>query len=81
VVKEFGMDPIQFGVIMVLNLSIGLCTPPVGTSLFIGCGIADTTVAKISPHLIKFFIAMIVVLLLCTYVPGISMILPRLFEM
>jgi tripartite ATP-independent transporter DctM subunit len=81
VVKELGMDPIQFGIIMVLNLSIGLCTPPVGTSLFIVCGIADTTVAKISPHLIKFFIAMIVVLLLCTYVPGISMILPRVFGM
>lgn len=81
VVKELGMDPIQFGIIMVLNLSIGLCTPPVGTSLFIGCGIADTTVAKISPHLIKFFIAMIAVLLLCTYIPQISMLLPNLFGM
>jgi len=81
VVKNLGMDPIQFGIIMVLNLSIGLCTPPVGTSLFIGCGIADTTVAKILPHITQFFIAMIVVLLVCTYVPAISMILPRLFGM
>jgi tripartite ATP-independent transporter DctM subunit len=81
VVKSLGMDPIQFGIIMVLNLSIGLCTPPVGTSLFIGCGIADTTVAKISPHLIKFFIAMILVLILCTYIPQISLLLPELFNM
>jgi tripartite ATP-independent transporter DctM subunit len=81
VVKNLGMDPIQFGIIMVLNLSIGLCTPPVGTSLFIGCGIADTTVAKITPHLIKFFLAMILVMMLCTYIPGISMLLPELFNM
>jgi len=81
VVKNLGMDPIQFGIIMVLNLSIGLCTPPVGTSLFIGCGIADTTVTEITPHLIKFFAAMIAVLMLCTYVPEISTLLPRLFHM
>jgi tripartite ATP-independent transporter DctM subunit len=78
VVKSFGMDPVHFGIIMVMNLSLGLCTPPVGTSLFIGCGIAGTTVSNITKHLIPFFLIMILVLLICSYLPAISMWLPNL---
>ncbi len=81
VVKNLGMDPIHFGIIMVMNLSIGLCTPPVGTSLFIGCSIAETTVSKILKHLMLFFAAMVAALLICSYIPQISMFLPRLFNL
>ncbi len=79
VVTNLGLNPVHFGIIMVMNLSIGLCTPPVGTSLFIGCGIANTTVHKMTRHLLPFFAAMVITLLLCTYIPWISMFLPQLF--
>lgn len=75
-VEKFGIHPLHFGIIMIMNLCIGLCTPPVGTCLFLGCGIAGTTVSKIMRHIIPFFIAMIVVLLICSFVPQISMWLP-----
>jgi TRAP-type C4-dicarboxylate transport system permease large subunit len=64
---------------MVLNLTIGLCTPPVGSVLFVGCGIAKTTIAEITKPLLPLFVAMIVALLLVTYIPGLSLWLPRLF--
>ena len=79
VVKSLGMHPLHFGIILIMNLCIGLCTPPVGTCLFLGCGIANTTVTKIIRHILPFFGAMVVVLLICTYVPEISLALPRLF--
>ncbi len=77
VVKTFGVDPLHFGIIMIMNLCIGLCTPPVGTVLFLGCGIANTTVTKIMRHLIPCFAAMVVVLLVCTYTPSISLAIPK----
>jgi tripartite ATP-independent transporter DctM subunit len=77
VIKKFGIDPLHFGIIMIINLCIGLCTPPVGTVLFLGCGIAKTTVSKVMRHILPFFAAMIVVLFICTYVPEISLALPR----
>jgi TRAP-type C4-dicarboxylate transport system permease large subunit len=76
VVKELGMHPIHFGIVIILNLCIGLCTPPVGTCLFVGCGIAGTTMSKIFKHLLPFFVAMIIVLLIITYVPWFSLFLP-----
>jgi len=79
VVTNFGMNPIHFGIIMIMNLCIGLCTPPVGTCLFLACGIANTTMTKVLRHLIPFFIALIVVLLIATYVPEVSLAVPRLF--
>jgi tripartite ATP-independent transporter DctM subunit len=79
VVKDLGMDPIHFGIVMIMNLCIGICTPPVGTCLFLGCGIAETTVSKIIRHLLPFFAAMVVVLMLTTYVPWLSMALPDMF--
>jgi tripartite ATP-independent transporter DctM subunit len=79
VVMKLGMDPIHFGIILVLNLCIGLCTPPVGSVLFIGCGVANTTVVKVLKPLIPMFIAMIVALILVTYIPELSLALPRWF--
>jgi tripartite ATP-independent transporter DctM subunit len=76
---KLGIDPIHFGIFMILNLCIGLCTPPVGSVLFLGCSVANTTIAALTRPLIPFFIAMIVVLLIVTYVPELSMFLPRLF--
>ena len=80
VVTKLGVNPIHFGIIMIMNLCIGLCTPPVGTVLFLGCGIAETTVSKIMKHILPFFIAMIVALLLCTYIESISTWLPEMYQ-
>jgi tripartite ATP-independent transporter DctM subunit len=79
VVMQMGVNPIHFGIIMVLNLSIGLCTPPVGSVLFIGCGIAGTSIARVIRPLLPLFIAMLISLLLITFIPEISLFLPRLF--
>jgi tripartite ATP-independent transporter DctM subunit len=76
VVQKLGVHPLHFGIIMIMNLNIGLCTPPVGTCLFLGCGIAETTVTKVIRHILPFFASMVVTLLITTYVPEISMWLP-----
>jgi tripartite ATP-independent transporter DctM subunit len=79
VVTSLGMSELHFGIIMITNLCIGLCTPPVGTCLFLGCGVGKTTIAKVTPVLIPFFVAMVVALLLITYIPALSLWLPGLF--
>jgi tripartite ATP-independent transporter DctM subunit len=79
IVTGMGINPIHFGIIMVMNLSVGLCTPPVGSVLFIGCSVARISIEKVVKPLIPLFIAMILVLLLVTYVPQISLWLPRFF--
>lgn len=79
VTAQMGMDPIHFGIIMVLNLSVGLCTPPVGSVLFIGCSVTGIKIEKVIKPLIPIFVAMIVVLMLVTYIPQISLWLPNLF--
>jgi tripartite ATP-independent transporter DctM subunit len=71
-----GIEPMHFGIIMIMNLCIGLCTPPVGTCLFLGCGIAETTVTRVVARILPFYIAMIVTLLICSYVPWFSNWLP-----
>ena len=81
VVTELGMHPVHFGIVMVLNLCIGLCTPPVGTILFVGSGVAKISVSQVIKPLFPFLIIMIVVLLLTLYIPEISMFLPRLFNL
>ena len=73
-----GIDPVHFGVIMVVNLGIGLCTPPVGVCLFIGCGIAKTTITSVVRAFIPFLLAMVLVLILLSYIPGLVMFLPNL---
>ena len=79
VVTKLGMDPTHFGIIMVLNLCIGLCTPPVGSVLFIGVGVAGTTIEKVVRPLLPLFIAMVVALILVTYIPELSLWLPGAF--
>jgi tripartite ATP-independent transporter DctM subunit len=78
IVMELGMDPVHFGIVMVLNLCVGLCTPPVGTILFVGSGVAEVPVTKIIRPLIPLVIAMIVALMLITYIPQLSLWLPSL---
>jgi TRAP-type C4-dicarboxylate transport system permease large subunit len=79
VTSQLGMDPIHFGIIMVLNLCVGLCTPPVGSVLFIGCSVANTKIEKVIRPLLPMFIMMIVVLMLVTYMPQLSLWLPGVF--
>jgi tripartite ATP-independent transporter DctM subunit len=79
VIKSIGIDPVQFGIIMVLNLCIGLCTPPVGSVLFVGVGIAKTSIEKVIKPLLPLFIAMIIALGLITYFPQITLWLPQQF--
>lgn len=81
VVTKLGLDPVHFGIIMVLNLCIGLCTPPVGSVLFVGVGIAKTTIEKVFKPLLPLFIAMIIALFLVTYIPQLSLWLPSLFDL
>ncbi len=77
VVAKFGMSPLHFGLVMIFNLCVGLCTPPVGSCLFVGCSVGETTIAKVMRPLIPFFIAMLVVLMLVTFWPALSLALPK----
>ena len=81
VVTALGMDPIHFGIIMVLNLCIGLCTPPVGSVLFVGVGVAQTTIQKVVKPLLPLFLAMVIALFLVTYIPELTLWLPQLFDL
>lgn len=76
---EIGMDPIHFGVMMVTNLTIGLITPPVGTTLFVACGISKISISEVTPTLVKFLAVLFAIQLLITFVPGITLYIPRLF--
>ncbi|AEE16158.1 TRAP transporter large permease [Treponema brennaborense] len=78
VVQSFGMSPVQFGVMLIFNLAVGLCTPPVGSALFVGCGIGKISVERTVKAMLPMYAAMIVGLLLVTFVPSISLFLPRL---
>ena len=78
VAKSIGMDPIHFGIVMMLNLGIGLCTPPVGSTLFVGCAIGKISIEEVTRTIWPFYIAMVTVLLLVTYIPAIAMWLPGL---
>jgi len=78
VTAQLGMDPIHFGIIMVLNLCVGICTPPVGSVLFIGCSVAGLKIEQVIKPLLPMFIIMIVVLMLVTYIPSLSLWLPNL---
>lgn len=78
VVESFNMNPVHFGIVMIANLCIGLCTPPVGSCLFIGCGVGKTTIGKVTIAMLPFFAAMLVSLLLITYIPALSLWIPGL---
>lgn len=79
IVTKLGIDPVHFGIIMILNLCIGLCTPPVGSVLFVGVGVAKTSIEKVIRPLLPLFVAMILALFLITYIPELTLWLPRLF--
>ncbi len=78
VAHELDISSLHFGIMMVLNLCIGLCTPPVGSILFVGCGIGRTTVARTTRALLPFYAVMVLVLLLVVYLPWLTEALPRL---
>ena len=80
VIAQFGIDPVHFGMIMILNLGIGLITPPVGPTLFVGCAIGKVTMEQVSKELWPFYGAMCVALLIVTYVPAVSLWLPGLMK-
>ncbi len=76
IVTQFGMHPVHFGLILVYNLCIGNITPPVGNTLFVGIRVGDTTLAKVMPWMIRYYVGILIGLLLVTYIPWISMYLP-----
>ncbi len=75
---ELGMDPVHFGIMMTLNLCIGICTPPVGSALFVGCAVAKVNIAQVVKPLMPFYAVLIALLLVVTYVPEVSLFLPKL---
>ncbi len=78
VVKALGMDPVQFGILLMINLGLGLVTPPVGTVLFVGCAVAKIRMEDTLKTIWPFYLALLAALFLVTYIPAISMTLPRL---
>ena len=80
VATGIGYDPYQFGIILVLSLGVGLCTPPVGTSLFLGCSIGKVPVESVIKDFLPFYLSMIFMLLLITFIPAISLWLPSLIS-
>ncbi len=80
IAQHLGIDPIHFGIIMVFNLTIGLCTPPVGTILFVGCSIGKVSIDRAIKPLLPMFLALFVVMAIICYFPQISLMLPGLFS-
>jgi len=81
VLVKFGVDPVHFGMIMLLNLGIGLCHPPVGSILFVGCAVGRVTIEEVVREIWPFYAVMFFVLMLVTYIPSISLWLPRLLSL
>ena len=81
IATNLGMDPVHFGIMMVFNLCIGLCTPPVGSALFVGCSVAGVRLQDLLKPMLPFFGALLVTLLAVTYIPSLSLFLPGLFGM
>jgi TRAP-type C4-dicarboxylate transport system permease large subunit len=80
VVVGIGMDPVQFGVILMMNLGLGLCTPPVGACLFVGCVVGGIKIEQAVRTIWPFYLAILLALMLVTYIPAISMFLPGLLK-
>jgi tripartite ATP-independent transporter DctM subunit len=77
VVVGLGVDPVQFGIIMMMNLGLGLCTPPVGACLFVGCAVGGERIENVVRTIWPFYAAILVALMLTTYIPALSLWLPR----
>lgn len=80
VAMSAGMDPVQFGIVLILNLAIGLVTPPVGTALFVGCAVGKVSLENVTKGMLPFYAVMIIVLLLVTYIPQISLYVPSILK-
>ena len=78
VVTSLGLSPVHFGIIMMINLAIGLCTPPVGSALFVGCAVGKVSIEKVTKALVPYYLSMVIVLFVVTYIPQITMFLPNL---
>ena len=78
IARELGMDPVQFGIMLLMNLGLGLCTPPVGTCLFVGCAVGKVPIEDALKTIWPFYLAILAALLLVTYVPAVSLTLPGL---
>ncbi|MGR3806896.1 TRAP transporter large permease [Pasteurella testudinis] len=81
IVTELGMDPVHFGIMMIFNLCIGLCTPPVGSALFVGCSVSGVKLQNLIKPMLPFFAMLLITLFLVTYIPDISLVLPKLLGM
>lgn len=79
IVTDMGIHPVHFGIIMVINLCIGLCTPPVGTLLFVGSGVAKIEITTVIKPILPFLAIMIILLFIITYIPEITLYLPKVF--
>ncbi len=77
IAREYGMDPVQFGVMLIMNLGAGLITPPVGTALFVGCSIGKVSIASLMRSIWPFYLALLVAIGLVTFVPALSLALPK----
>ncbi|MCR3970757.1 TRAP transporter large permease subunit [Aeromonas veronii] len=75
---DLGIDPVHFGVMMTFNLAIGICTPPVGSALFVGCSVANISIDRVIKPLLPFYAAMFISLMLVTYIPQLSLWLPQI---
>lgn len=74
----FGMNPVHFGVMLILNLAIGSVTPPVGSVLFVGCNVANVTMEEVTKYIVPTFVAMVFALMLVTYIPALTLFIPQL---
>jgi tripartite ATP-independent transporter DctM subunit len=77
VVKTLGIDPVHFGMIMMVNLGMGLITPPVGSVLYVGAAVAKLKIGVVTKAMVPFFVALFIVLMMVTYIPALSLWLPR----
>ncbi len=76
IIAGIGVDPVLFGVILTVNLAIGFCTPPLGVNLFVASSVSGLSIEKVSKAVVPYFIVMIILLLVITYVPAVSLLLP-----
>ena len=79
VARSVGMNDIQFGIMMIMNLAIGTITPPVGSVLFVGCSVAGLKIEDVIKSLLPYFAAILIALLMVTFIPGLSLWLPSVF--
>jgi tripartite ATP-independent transporter DctM subunit len=77
VVEDLGMDPVHFGVVMTFNLCIGICTPPVGSALFVGCSVGGVKIGEVIRPMMGFYAVLVALLLVITYIPALSLFLPQ----